>query len=627
MPELPRKPRPTPQAPRTKAAPTAVSLREGFAPITDFDWSYAVSVVGDGPEADALRTFFAGFTTLLAPFTGASCHVLAPDDLDTAVRSFKRDIPVLYPSDVWAAAGRDDSAERRHARLERVLAATSARQRGEVEMLLATWPATQQPEVANVRATEAIAAWPGKFLCGGVRAEALAAQGRWEAVRPWVRTEASAALEAGRARGLLDPADTLYARPAAVVANRAALERARDLSLRGLPTREEWAVLRTAPRVERLALGANTVKPQRGLEPAAWWDGPLGAGLRTLELQGIRLTAKELGVFGGHGDTLRHLRLERADLAGAPAGEGLAQIAARHPLRSLDITANDIGPAGAKALLAAPVFASLRALDLTGNEVGDGGALALAHNPSLRALRGLVAPSNPTQAERWTAAAGEALAGADLPALQHLVLAGQGMGSEGAAALLASSRLAGLRALNLASCDADWAEVIDRCKGREGPALTALDVCHWTAKKKPRWGDAGLLSTVKHLRVVGLPGDALAGLLTSGCLGSLEVLVLGHICAEEHAKAVKEVPALPRLKVLSLEGWKLDEASAKALADAPFLAGLEGVDLGPGSDTPPGAARVFLARGIRLLHGSLFDKWGAASHRRMDWWDYERLGA
>ena len=170
--------------------------------------------------------------------------------------------------------------------------------------------------------------------------------------------------------------------------------------------------------------------------------------------------------------------------------------------------------------------------------------------------------------------------------------------------------------------------MIALCKGRVGPALTALDLSNWSAKKKPRWGEAGFLTTVKHLRVEGLPGGALAGLLGSGCLGSLEALVLGGVYAE-HAKAVtalKTVPALPRLKVLSLHGWKLDATGAKALADAPFVAGLEGIDLMSGSYATPSAARVFLSRGIRLVGSSLFNEY-AANDVRTYGFEYEGLDA
>lgn len=633
MPESTRKHRATPKAPRTPRAKapatpppaaTPAAPREGFARITDFHWGYPFSVVGEGPEADALRDFFARFTTTPAPFTGHGYHVLAPDDHDTAVQAFEKNVPVLYDSDVWAAAGRDDTAEARRARLERVLAVPSARHEGELEMLLATWPAEQAPEAAHARATEAIAAWPGMFLRGGVRAEAMAARGQWEALRPWVRTRAGEALEAGRAQGLLPPADTLFFdSPEAAVADRAALETVRDLTIRGVPTAEAWAVLRTAPQVERLALGDYTGTHPKGFDAALWWDAPLGARLRTLSTYGLRLDAKALKPLGARGDTLRHLRLENARMEGASAGKALAQIAARHPLRSLELSYNDLGPAGAEALFAAPTFAALEALNLSANEIGDAGAVAMARNPSLRALRWLAVRST-TQKGRWTAEAAKALAEADMPALRHLVLMAQGVGSEGAAALLTSSRLVGLRALNLSYCDADWAEVIALCKCRVGPALEALDLSNWSAKKKPRWEEAVFLSTVKHLRAEGVPGGALAGLLRSGQLGSLEALVLGGVYAE-HAKAVtalKTVPALPRLKVLSLHGWKLDATAAKALADAPLVAALEGIDLMSGSYATPGAARVFLERGIRLVGSSTFNEY-AANDVRSYGFEYE----
>jgi hypothetical protein len=58
-------------------------------------------------------------------------------------------------------------------------------------------------------------------------------------------------------------------------------------------------------------------------------------------------------------------------------------------LRFLDLSSNEIGPAGARALADCPALAGLRVLDLGLNRIGTEGARALASSPHLANLREL----------------------------------------------------------------------------------------------------------------------------------------------------------------------------------------------------------------------------------------------
>jgi len=86
------------------------------------------------------------------------------------------------------------------------------------------------------------------------------------------------------------------------------------------------------------------------------------------------------------------------DLAAKGWGADLAALLANSPkvaeLHSLDVSDNDLGPSGARALAGGGHWNSLRELDLGGNDIDDEGATAIAHAPGFSALETLNVSGN-----------------------------------------------------------------------------------------------------------------------------------------------------------------------------------------------------------------------------------------
>jgi uncharacterized protein (TIGR02996 family) len=138
-----------------------------------------------------------------------------------------------------------------------------------------------------------------------------------------------------------------------------------------------------------------------------------------------------------------HVRLVRLS-------DGLLDALAALPRLSsvvvLDLCHNHLGDHGVARLLASPHLTGLRHLILSGNEVQDEGAAALARSCLPRLTR-LDLSNNRVGDEgaRALACSGQ------LGALSSLVLWGNDVGDEGAAALAGAPRRAGLRHLDLGS--------------------------------------------------------------------------------------------------------------------------------------------------------------------------------
>lgn len=604
---------PKPRAPRKPKATPPVAIARPFRPITSFHWGYPFSVKGEGPRAERLRAFFEGFVKLSPPFEGHGFLVIARDDHEAAAEAFERNIPVLYFDDVEAAARFDASEDARRAWLDEVLEQAGGERRGALEMMLSAWPEAQHPEAAEAHAKARFAAWPSCWHHASRRLDRAYEAGNRDAYRGWVSTcqwNNPDELEKFDLAGRVTTAS--FETPAQAVAAVASLPMLRELSIRGMPTVEQWAALARLEHVEHLSVTDFTQGNLEGLSTAVWWGAGLGARLKSFTTYGIKISADELAPLTRGAATLEHLKLDNARLAGAAVGARLAEVLTHHPVRSLEAEYNELGPEGAERLFKGRAFPTLEALCLSANEIGDAGALALAENPRLPKLRWLTIRSNDA-AGRLTRVSAEAFARGALPSLRTLMLMGQGLGSAGCAALLGSAHLSALRTLNLSYCDADWAEVIALLDGRGLASLERLDLGAWSLKTKPSWADARFLRGVKALRVDGIAGNHLAGLLASGHLDACESLVLGGVYAS-HPKAIaalKSAAPLPALRHLSIRGWKLNAESARALVEAPFVASLEGIDAMSGGYVNRAAATVFHEKGLRLLNSAVFAEYVA----------------
>ena len=575
-------------------------------------WGYPFTLALKGARKKDAADFLSRFTTV-APASELSGYVVVDDDdLDAAAKAFEKNRPSIPYSCLAARWGRDLPAAERLARLDAALAAPDDQSRAHVEMLLATWPDDQDPSAAEARALAAMESWPRYFRSSTTRTERAAQAGDLAPHRTWVRHYASTDLEGTLDKGMYERVEmTQFDSPARLVAHVGRFEHLREVAFRGVPTGDEWEAIKGLPRVERLAVWNFSGSAAPGLDVARWREAPLGLGLRSLETYGVKLSAAELAPFAKGPATLEHLKLTNGRLSGAKAGKALAAIGARHPVRSLVVEYNELEGPGTAAAFAPGAWASLEALNLSANEVGDEGITAIAKSPSLGRLRWFTCRSNAAQGVITAAGAAALADAASLGALAWLGLMGHALGSDGAARILSSPKLRGLRRVNLSYTYASWREVIDALRGRETAPLTHLDASSWDASGQVDWEAASFLRGVRHLRVDGLPGDQYGPLLACGHLDALESLVLGGAYAEHEraTAALRKARPLPRLRVISLKGWRLQTAGARALAASPLFSTLSAVELMASGYATADAAKEFLARGVRLVTIPEFDEY------------------
>jgi uncharacterized protein (TIGR02996 family) len=163
---------------------------------------------------------------------------------------------------------------------------------------------------------------------------------------------------------------------------------------------------------------------------------PKLASLTKLELEGAPLTGRiPTSAIKSRGPTLRVLDLERCGLNGAGVA-ALCALPALRGLTMLDLSQNDMGAVGARAIAAAP-WERLTLLRLSEAGIGAEGAAALASSPALASLR-------------------------------HLGLYENGLGDEGMRAIAASPHLGGLNSLYFGSNGEPDAETRRALKDRYG---------------------------------------------------------------------------------------------------------------------------------------------------------------
>jgi len=185
-------------------------------------------------------------------------------------------------------------------------------------------------------------------------------------------------------------------------------------------------------------------------------------GLRELGLHGTGLGDSGMQVLAGS----RWRSMRGVDLSMNQVGDGgaraLASWAGLATVRNLQIRHNAIGPAGVAALATSPYLSRLEELHLANNPVGHGGvsALVAADLPRLRELN------------LWHCEVGDdgVRRIADSPSsarLTKLTLANNAISDEGAQALLRSPHLGGITRLEILG-NALSARVIDALKRRFG---------------------------------------------------------------------------------------------------------------------------------------------------------------
>jgi|GEM_PF-6304166 len=597
--------------------PAPIPASKPFAPAGPIHWGYPFTVSVTGERGERIRGFLSRFTRLTGMTDLSGYGVVDDDDTATAAKFFNRNRPCLTASDVERQSpdGLDEPA--RLARLDRALATPCSENYAELHMLLATWPEDQHPAGAEARALAALESWPAYHRGGTFRSEAEAERGDLSLHKKFVRASGSQGLAEKIDSGRFDDIERLYVDDLdAFLTHRHRLAKVRDLNLRGVPSPAQWEALKDIP-LDAIAVQHFEMKNPTGLDTARWWDAPLGRALRYLCVYGVKVGRAELTPLTRGEPRLRHLKLENARLTGAAAGKALAAVGALHPLESLTLPYNELGPEGLAAMFSGEGFTALRAADLSSNEVGDAGVAALARCQALGELRWLSLRSNSTDAPITAAGAKTLAEAASLGRLRSLFLMGQPLTSEGVAALLSSRALPRLRVLNVSYTSATWGELIERLRDVETVPVTHLDASSWYGGPRPDWKAARFLRSVTHLRAESVDGGELARLLACGNLDRVESLVLGgmHAAHDKAAKALRAAEALPSLRFLSIRGWKMGAPQAKALVASPLIRALEGIDLMASGYVKPEAAKVFLDAGVRVVTSPEFSEFVANDTR------------
>jgi uncharacterized protein (TIGR02996 family) len=165
-----------------------------------------------------------------------------------------------------------------------------------------------------------------------------------------------------------------------------------DLSENELTDGAAW-VLAGCPRfarLRRLELAGNSLSADGAAALAG--SGYL-ARCDRLGLRGNALHRRPTGA--GLGGLTRFACLDVSDTRLGPAGLTDLLAGANPRVRELDLSATDLGDAGAVVLAESPAVGDLRALHLQSNRIGDAGLAALARSPHLTRLRELDVTHNP----------------------------------------------------------------------------------------------------------------------------------------------------------------------------------------------------------------------------------------
>lgn len=214
-------------------------------------------------------------------------------------------------------------------------------------------------------------------------------------------------------------------------------------------------------------------------------------------------------------------------LGGSPALESLTE---------LDVSDNDLGVEGARALARSSHLAALRDLEIGGNDIGDDGAIAIAHAQFLAGLETLNASGNSIGATGT-----QALLQGSAKKLSSLDLSMNPIGGPGASAI-GHAQLP-LTALYLLGCEIGPSGIQELTQSKHLSALRVL------ALSGNNLGDAGT--------------QALANAAGLANLTTLDLCANG--VGDAGALALAQSPYLRKLKMLELFGNEIGARGAVAL--------------------------------------------------------------
>jgi serine/threonine protein kinase/hemoglobin-like flavoprotein len=296
-----------------------------------------------------------------------------------------------------------------------------------------------------------------------------------------------------------------------------------------------------------------------------------------LPLRSLDLSENDLRIEGAEALTQGNLRnLNSLNLRGnllGPDGTALLAVSTQLiTLRDLDLSRNALGPSGAAALAVSRNLARLQHLNLAQNNLGRQGLQLFLSSPGLDSLESFDVSSNTFGPNGAMALASSLVA----RRLRKLAISDNGIEDAGLAALLGAPQLTGLSCLRVAQNKLTPSGV-----GLfDGAALqvATLDLSDNTIGEKgaPLLGTAlGQLRIANlEIRRTGLDGEALAEIVKGGSR-SLESLDASHNRLDNRGiESLSRIPDLATLRSLALDETWSGSRGLVALASSSHLSNL-----------------------------------------------------
>lgn len=300
-------------------------------------------------------------------------------------------------------------------------------------------------------------------------------------------------------------------------------------------------------------------------------------------------------------EQLEHFGLGGAplDARGGELGWDSVALLARerffHGMSSIALSGNQLGHAtdGPDVL-----FPKVRDLDLSFNHLSDGGLERIIAGCDTEKLERLHLSIN-----RLTSGALETILRADGPLLEHLDLFGNAITGEGLRRMLSSPRMREVKVLNLGSTHGE-AGFLTELRAWETGALEELSFQGTSFDDN----DAYILSRaepLENLKVLDLSSTQLhargvRALATSPTLGHLTRLILNYSRVGDEGIIALAARDQPSLRRLDLRSCGITVQGVRALAQAPWLGQLEGLDLSNNPLSEQGRRMLYEAEALPL---------------------------
>lgn len=368
---------------------------------------------------------------------------------------------------------------------------------------------------------------------------------------------------------------------------------------------EQLAAWKGAERLERLELGTAFIDYDSGYfsDPTLRVEGArvLAAArftsLAALDLDRQRVGSEGLAELVRALPTLRELSARACEIADVSCFE----LPGRAPIVHLDLSENELGAEGARALMRSPRLAELESLGLETCELPPDAVAAITEAPCWQTLRVLDLSRNPIRVDGLLAFAECARP----PHLHTLRLADADLHADAGGILASIDWLPSLLALDLSRNEL-LGRAVPLAKRLASPrsATRKLSLTRMGLDAAAAASLAPLWERLVHLELEddGIGDAGLAALVTEGA-SDLHTLALRNCGLTDASIALLAGRAkLPRLHALSLRDGRFGPAALARLAASPLAQGLRTLDLRECQLSADAAAVLAEAPALAGLH-------------------------